>query len=77
MKRGNKNIWLLGGSSLFNDIGSEMVTPLLPFYVSSLGGNGAVLGLISGMREGLASILKLIGGWLSDFWGKIVNLDFF
>jgi len=77
MKRGNKNIWLLGGSSLFNDIGSEMVTPLLPFYVSSLGGNGAVLGLISGMREGLASILKLIGGWLSDFWGKRKPFVFF
>lgn len=74
---GNKNVWLLGGSSLFNDVGSEMITPLLPFYVATLGGNGAALGLLSGLREGLASLLKLIGGWLSDFTGKRRPFVFF
>lgn len=76
-KSGKKNIWLLGGSSLFNDIGSEMITPLLPFYVASFGGGGAALGLLSGLREGLASLLKLIGGWLSDFFGKRKPFVFF
>ncbi len=74
---GNKNVWLLGGSSLFNDIGSEMITPLLPFYVATLGGGGVALGLLGGLREGLASLLKLIGGWLSDFTGKRRPFVFF
>ena len=74
---GNKNVWLLGGSSLFNDVGSEMITPLLPFYVATLGGGGAALGLLGGLREGLASLLKLIGGWLSDFTGKRRPFVFF
>lgn len=74
---GNKNVWLLGGSSLFNDVGSEMITPLLPFYVSALGGTGVSLGLISGLREGFSSLFKLVGGWLSDFNGKRKPFIFF
>ena len=70
MKKGDKNIALLGGSSLFNDIGSEMITPLLPFYITSLGGAGLAVGLLSGLREGLSSLFKLLGGWASDRIGK-------
>lgn len=69
-KRGARNIFLLGSSSLFNDIGSEAITPLIPFYVTSLGGTGVAVGLISGFREGLASLFMLLGGWLSDRIGK-------
>jgi MFS family permease len=64
------NVKLLGMSSFFNDAGSDMIAPILPFYVSSLGGGGIALGLLSGMREGLASLLKIFGGWLSDKAGK-------
>jgi len=67
---GKKGIYLLGASSLFNDIGSEMIAPILPFYVTSLGGTGLAVGLLSGLREGLASIFKLLGGWYSDKLGK-------
>jgi len=69
-KNGNKNIYLVGASSFFNDTGSEMITPILPFYISALGGGGVAIGLISGMREGLCSLFKLLGGWLSDRTGK-------
>mgnify|MGYP001589314264 CR=1 FL=1 len=69
-KNGNKNIYLVGASSFFNDTGSEMITPILPFYISALGGGGIAIGLISGMREGLCSLFKLLGGWLSDRTGK-------
>lgn len=65
-----KNIKLLGGSSFFNDIGSDMITPLLPFYITALGGGGIAIGLLSGLREGLSSLLKILGGWLSDVTGK-------
>lgn len=70
MKKGDKNTYLLGSSSMVNDIGSEMITPLLPFLIASFGGTGLAIGLISGLREGLASIVKLLGGWLSDVTGR-------
>src|SRR4030066_657858 len=76
-KRGKKNIFLLGSSSFFNDIGSEMITPILPFYVTALGGTGVAVGLISGLREGLASLLKFFGGWFSDRAGKRKPFIFF
>lgn len=75
-KNGRKNIYLLGGSSFFNDVGSEMITPLLPFYITQLGGAGAAIGIISGLREGLSSILKFFGGWFSDRIGKRKQIVF-
>ncbi|MEX2017423.1 MAG: MFS transporter [Candidatus Pacearchaeota archaeon] len=80
-----RNVKLLGASSFLNDIGSDMIAPLLPFYISTLGGAGIALGLLSGMREGLASLLKIFGGWMSDkigkrkvfvFWGYFISVIF-
>ncbi len=70
MKESKKSVWLLGWSSFFNDIGSEMIAPILPFIITGLGGGGLALGALSGMREGLAAIFKLFGGWYSDKVGK-------
>jgi len=72
-KKGNgslRNIKLLGGASLFNEIGSEMVSPILPFYITALGGGGIAIGLLSGLREGFSSLFKFFGGWFSDKLGK-------
>lgn len=71
------NIKLLGASSFFNDMGSDMIAPLLPFYIASFGGAGVALGLIAGMREGLSSLLKVFGGWMSDKLGKRKIFVFF
>ena len=70
MKRGLKSIWLLGFASFFNDVGSNMIAPILPLYITFLGGGGIIIGLISGLRDGIASIFNLAGGWLSDKFGK-------
>lgn len=70
LKNGSNNIKYLGEASFFNDIGSEMVTPILPFYVSALGGGGVAIGLLSGLKEGFSSLFKLFGGWFSDRIGK-------
>ncbi len=70
MKRGLKSIWLLGFASFFNDVGSNMIAPILPLYITFLGGGGIIIGLISGLRDGVASIFNLAGGWLSDKFGK-------
>ena len=76
-KKSSKNIWLLGSSSFLNDVGSEMIVPLLPFYILSLGGGGISLGLMSGLREGLSSIFKIFGGYLSDRTGRRKPYIFF
>lgn len=61
------NIILLGITSLLTDISSEMVYPLLPIYlVSRLGASPAILGLIEGIAESLASLLKVFSGYFSD-----------
>jgi len=73
---GRKNIYLLGASSLLNDAGSEMITPLLPFFLTSLGGGGVAVGVLSGLREGLSSLFKLLGGWFSDKIGKRKEIVF-
>ncbi len=61
------NIILLGIVSLLTDISSEMVYPVLPIYlVSRLGASPAVLGLIEGIAESLASLVKVFSGYFSD-----------
>ncbi len=61
------NIILLGITSLLSDISSEMVYPILPIYlVSVLGATPAILGLIEGIAESLASLLKVFSGYFSD-----------
>src|SRR6266849_4080626 len=66
-----RTVKLLGGASLLTDIASEMVYPLLPsFLLSVLGGNVFQLGLIEGVADSTASILKLLAGGWSDLVGK-------
>lgn len=61
------NIILLGVTSLLTDISSEMVYPILPiFLVTTLGASPAILGLIEGIAESLASLLKVFSGYFSD-----------
>jgi len=76
-EKGFRNIFLLGSSSFLNDIGSDTITPIIPFYTAALGGTGIAVGLISGLREGLASLFKIFGGWLSDRTGKRKPFVFF
>jgi MFS family permease len=62
-----RNIILLGLTSLLTDISSEMVYPLLPFFLTAtLGASPAILGLVEGIAESTASLLKVFSGYLSD-----------
>lgn len=62
-----KNVKALGFVSLLNDAASEMIYPLLPIFLTSVLGVGAgVLGVIEGVAESTASLLKLFSGWISD-----------
>src|SRR5213595_3718878 len=58
---------LLALTSLLNDSASEMIYPLLPVFLTSvLGATPVTIGVIEGAADGLASILKLIAGTISD-----------
>lgn len=56
----------LAAVSLFNDVASEMVYPLLPAFVTRIGGSAAMLGLLDGAADFTSAILKWISGRLSD-----------
>jgi len=66
----SKNILLLGFVSLLNDISSEIIQPVLPLFIASLGGGSLVVGLIGGISDGLPSLLKVLAGCWSDRLGK-------
>ncbi|MEX2186904.1 MAG: MFS transporter [Pirellulales bacterium] len=62
-----RNVKLLGWASLLNDTASEMVYPLLPLFLARLVGAGTIeLGLLEGIAESVASLLKLWSGGRSD-----------
>jgi MFS family permease len=61
-----RNIIVLGLASLLTDVSSEMVYPLLPLFLSSLGSGPAILGFIEGAAESTASLLKVFSGYWSD-----------
>ncbi len=65
-----RNVWAVGLTSLFMDISSEMVINILPLFLANvLGVQTSIIGLIEGIAEATASILKLFSGWLSDKLG--------
>src|SRR3989338_8717410 len=64
------NVILLGIISFLNDMSSEMITPILPMFISSLGGTGLVIGLVGGIRDSISSFLKVFSCYLSDKTGK-------
>ena len=66
-----RNVLALGLVSLFTDLSSEMIYPLLPVFLTvSLGAGPAVLGVIEGVAEETASLLKLFSGAWSDRLGR-------
>lgn len=70
VKRIPKAVIMLGLVSLFTDAASEMIYPLIPVYVAALGSGAVILGIIEGVAETTAALLKLISGIISDKTGK-------
>jgi MFS family permease len=63
----SKNVVMLGLVSLFNDIASEMIYPIIPIFLKVvLGAPATVIGLIEGLAESASSLLKVVSGWFSD-----------
>jgi MFS family permease len=71
-------VWVLGFVSLLMDISSEMIHSLLPlFMVTELGASVFAVGLIEGLAESTALIVKVFSGALSDYLGKRKGLALF
>ncbi len=63
----SRNVVILGFVSLLNDGASEMIYPLLPVFLTVvLGAGPAALGIIEGIAESTAALLKLYSGYVSD-----------
>ena len=71
-------VWVLGFVSMLMDISSEMIHSLLPlFMVTTLGASALIVGLIEGLAEATALIVKVFSGALSDYLGKRKGLALF
>ncbi len=70
-----RNVWAVSLTSFLTDISSEMIANVLPlFLLNVLGVRTSVIGLIEGIAEALASLLKLFSGYLSDRIGQRKSL---
>jgi MFS family permease len=66
-----RNVFFSGLVSFFMDISSEMIYPLLPLFLANvLGINKSMIGLIEGVAEATASLVKVFSGWFSDRIGR-------
>jgi MFS family permease len=64
------NVILLSIVSFLNDLSSEMIMPILPMFLQSLGGGGEAVGLLGGFRDAVSNILKIFFGYWSDKTGE-------
>lgn len=74
-KKAISNIILIGLVSFFTDMSNEMVYPILPLFLTAgLGASPAIVGIIEGIAESIASILKVFSGYIGDAYQKKKNL---
>ena len=80
MKYLTRTIWILSLVSLFNDVSSEMLYPVLPLFLQSIGFTSVLIGLLEGLAEATAGFSKGYFGRLSDSAGQrlpFVQLGYF
>jgi MFS family permease len=69
-KGGFRNVIILSIVSFLNDLSSDMIMPILPMFLESLGATGKIVGLVGGIRDGISGLLKVLCGYWSDKTGK-------
>jgi MFS family permease len=75
LPRISPTVWALGFTSLLTDVSSEMVASVLPMYlVLQLGISPVAFGLIDGLYQGTAALVRILGGVLADRSGKYKEL---
>ncbi len=66
----SRTVWMLSLVSLFTDMASEMLYPVMPLYLKQIGFTIVVIGVLEGFAEAMAGLSKSYFGGLSDQWGK-------
>ncbi|MFL5414524.1 MAG: MFS transporter [Myxococcales bacterium] len=69
-----RNVFWLGVVSFFGDVASDMVIPLLPAFLVSLGGGAEAIGVIEGAAEATASVFKYLSGRWADRFRRLLPL---
>ena len=70
-----RNVWALSAASFLRDIASEMLVHLLPLFLANVLSVGTtIIGVIEGIGETTASLVKIYSGWLSDRLGRRKSL---
>ena len=72
MKHISRTVWILSMVSLFTDMASEMLYPIMPIYLKSIGFSIVLIGVLEGLAEATAGLSKGYFGKLSDVTGKRV-----
>ena len=63
----HRNVWVASGTSFLTDVSSEMLQNVLPLFLANvLGVRTWAVGVVEGLAESTASLLKLWSGWFSD-----------
>lgn len=70
------NILLLGLVSLFTDMSSEMIQPVLPLFLAGLGAGAVTIGLVGGLGDSVSAIVSLLAGYSSDRNGRRIPYIF-
>ena len=65
-KDSKKTIRTYSWATFLNDMGSDMIYPIWPLFVTSLGANMAVLGFLDGLGDALVSFSQAVSGYISD-----------
>ncbi len=69
--KSRKTVFVFGLASFFNDLGSDMIYPVWPLFVTVfLGADMAVLGLIDGLGDAVVSVARAGSGYASDRLGR-------
>jgi MFS family permease len=64
------NVILLSLTSLLTDVSSEMIQPLIPLFIASLGASAFIVGILGGLSDSFAAIFHMFSGYWSDLTGK-------
>ncbi|MDD5149561.1 MAG: MFS transporter [Flavobacterium sp.] len=72
MKNITRTVWILSFVSLFTDMASEMLYPIMPIYLKTIGFSIVLIGILEGVAEAVAGLSKGYFGKLSDNSGKRV-----
>lgn len=72
VKNISKSVWILSVVSLFTDAASEMLYPIMPIYLKTIGFSIVLIGILEGFAEALTGLSKGYFGELSDGSGKRV-----